>query len=276
MADVPDPRFLDVLGERVRYYVRGEGEPLLMIHGIGAPLEFWRPLDTQLDGVMTISVDPPGSGLSSVPHRYFRMREFAAVFEQVLSRLGLDHVDVMGFSLGGMMAQEFARRSPERVRKLVLASTACGVGAIPAPPMRLASMLSPLRFYWSDHYEKMAHVFHGDGDSGLLHEHMEIRKRIPTSVCADSHESHQQADTLPSARGFVGVQLQRQECGPQGDRSHRDARQPGRDGSLSSTDEQERHDAVGQRQQQRRTRPAPQFGERPTDPHMARAHDSRQ
>ena len=182
MSDTSAPQFLDVMGHRVRYRVLGDGEPLLMIHGIGAPLEFWRPLEQRLDGCMTITVDPPGSGLSSVPRCYFPMRDFAAVFEHLLDRLGVDQAHVIGLSLGGMMAQEFAHRSRERVRTLILASTACGVGAVPAHPMRLAAMVSPLRFYSRHLYEKMASVFYGDGDQELLHEHLKIRNEIPTSV----------------------------------------------------------------------------------------------
>jgi pimeloyl-ACP methyl ester carboxylesterase len=69
-----------------------------------------------------------------------------------------------------------------RARKLILASTACGVGSVPSPPLRLAAMVSPLRFYSRDLCTKMATVFYGDDDTELLREHMEIRARIPTSV----------------------------------------------------------------------------------------------
>lgn len=118
--------FLKTAGQRVRYRVRGDGAPLLMLHGIGAPLELWRPLEPKLADFQTITVDPPGSGRSSTPEGSFGMREYAGVMDALLTHLRLDSAHVLGLSLGGMIAQELAYRSPGRVERLVLASTSCG------------------------------------------------------------------------------------------------------------------------------------------------------
>ena len=122
-AERDETRFIESAGQRVRYRDRGDGPPLLMIHGLGAPLEFWRPLESRLGDFRTITLDPPGSGRSSVPDGRFTMGHFAQVLEDVLTHVGVASANVLGLSLGGMMAQELAHRSPERVRRLVLVST---------------------------------------------------------------------------------------------------------------------------------------------------------
>jgi pimeloyl-ACP methyl ester carboxylesterase len=123
--------FFTSAGQSVRFRVRGDGPPLLMIHGIGAPFEMWRPLDRHLGGFTTIVVDPPGAGKSTMPDGRFRMSDFAGVLDDLLSHLRFASASVLGLSLGGMMAQELAHRSPERVDRLVLASTGCGWNADP-------------------------------------------------------------------------------------------------------------------------------------------------
>jgi pimeloyl-ACP methyl ester carboxylesterase len=177
--------FLETGGERVRYRVRGDGPPLLMIHGIGAPLEFWARLEVELADFRTITVDPPGAGRSSTPHGRFTMRQFAGVMDGVLGHLELDQVNVLGLSLGGMIAQELAYRSPRRVGKLVLASTTCGLGSVPANPKVLAAIANPLRFYSNRHYRHIAPMLYGPQitkDSSALDEYIETRRECRPSL----------------------------------------------------------------------------------------------
>jgi pimeloyl-ACP methyl ester carboxylesterase len=70
------------------------------------------------------------------------MPRYAEVMDDLLTHVGLDSAHVLGLSLGGVMAQELARRSPERVKKLVLASTSCG---IKSSPLSLALRATPAR-----------------------------------------------------------------------------------------------------------------------------------
>jgi pimeloyl-ACP methyl ester carboxylesterase len=177
--------FIETDGQRVRYRVRGDGPPLLMLNGIGAPLEFWRPLEAHLGDLQTITVDPPGVGYSSTPRCRFSMRQYAGVMDDLLTHLGLPSVNVLGLSLGGLIAQELARRSPQRVEKLVLASTTCGVGSVPVPPKTWAVIVSPMRFLSRRHYEQIAPILYGKEiteDPSLLHEHMAIRERCKPSL----------------------------------------------------------------------------------------------
>lgn len=55
--------------------------------------------------------------------------------------------DVLGYSFGGALAQELARRAPERVRRLVLCATAPGLGGSPPRPLAALMLATPARYY---------------------------------------------------------------------------------------------------------------------------------
>jgi pimeloyl-ACP methyl ester carboxylesterase len=172
--------FVETAGQRVRYRVRGDGPPLLMIHGIGAPLELWRPLESKLSDFRTITVDPPGTGHSSTPRGRFGLARHAEVMDDLLTHLGLDSANVLGLSLGGMIAQELARRSPERVEKLVLASTSCGLKA----SLMAALGATPARFRPRPQVERAPTI---SSDPSLLRLQWEAM-----------------GEYTPSVRGYVG------------------------------------------------------------------------
>ena len=62
------------------------------------------------------------------------MRNYAALLGGLLDQLAIERADVLGLSFGGMVAQQFAHDMPTRVRRLVLASTSCGLGGAPSNP----------------------------------------------------------------------------------------------------------------------------------------------
>jgi pimeloyl-ACP methyl ester carboxylesterase len=132
------------------------------------------------------------------------MRHFAAVMADVLGHLGLDSANVLGLSLGGMMAQELARRSPQRVEKLVLASTTCGLGSVPVHPRTWAAIASPARFYSQRHYRKVAPIIYGErivDDPALLDEYLAIRARFRPSI--RGHYLQLRAATTWSSRPWL-------------------------------------------------------------------------
>jgi pimeloyl-ACP methyl ester carboxylesterase len=181
-----DTELIELGGQRIRYRVRGEGPPLLMLHGIGASLEWWGPLEEELlSDFQTITVDAPGAGRSSTPRGRFGIRQIAEVMDDLVAHLGHDSVNVLGLSLGGMVAQELAYRSPHRVDRLVLCSTNVGIGGTPANPKTLAMIASPMRFYSRDQYRQFAPLVYGDQvleDPALLEEHIAMRQRHKPSV----------------------------------------------------------------------------------------------
>jgi pimeloyl-ACP methyl ester carboxylesterase len=107
-------RFVDAGGVRIRTAVRGSGSPLLVITGLGASLDLSTPFDRELAarGVQAVSFDAPGIGESS-PYRWpRRMPGIARTVEQTLDALGYDGVDILGVSLGGVIAQQLAHQAP--------------------------------------------------------------------------------------------------------------------------------------------------------------------
>lgn len=137
--------FVRVKGARVRVSVRGQGRPLLLITGLGANVELWDALRQHLEGFRTIAFDPPGIGRSTLPFPPPRMRGLAEIAAGILDELGVEQSDVLGVSWGGALAQELALTRPERVRRLVLASTSYGVGGVPGDPVGLLWLMNPLR-----------------------------------------------------------------------------------------------------------------------------------
>lgn len=147
MAGKPLSRTLRIGAHPVRLEVRGEGRPLLLLNGVGAPLELWDPLVERLSGVQTIAFDTPGSGRSPAPDWGLSIRGHAQLALDLLDKLGFGEVGVLGMSFGGMVAQELAYLAGSRVRRLVLASTSCGWGGLPGSPEALMALTTPDVYY---------------------------------------------------------------------------------------------------------------------------------
>jgi pimeloyl-ACP methyl ester carboxylesterase len=119
-----------------------------MINGLGANVEMWGPCEERLCAASrTIVFDAPGTGRSSTPAWPLSIPDVAKLVLRALDELDYERVDVLGFSLGGLTAQELAHRAPERVRRVALCSTGCGWGSIPGTPEALALVALPHRYY---------------------------------------------------------------------------------------------------------------------------------
>jgi poly(3-hydroxyalkanoate) depolymerase len=134
--------------------------PLLLVNGIGANLEMWDPFRARLSR-RSVALDLPGTGGSSTPLLPLTIPSSARLVLRALDALGLDTVDVLGFSFGGSVAQEITRIAPHRVRRLVLASTSCGWGSVPGNPLALALMSNPLRYYSPAFFKAVAPLLVG-------------------------------------------------------------------------------------------------------------------
>jgi len=169
-------RFLDVGEVRLRTSVRGSGPPLLLVTGLGASLDLAAPFERELAarGRQVISFDAPGVGGSSAYRWPRRLPGVAQTVVGLLDRLGHEQVDVLGVSLGGAVAQQLARSAPDRVRGLVLAATAPGLGGIPGSPHVLMTLATPRRYRDPEYYRQIAGRIYGGAarrdPGGLVHD----------------------------------------------------------------------------------------------------------
>jgi pimeloyl-ACP methyl ester carboxylesterase len=105
------------------YVDAGEGEPVVLIHGVGLRLEAWAPQIESLAAThRVIAVDLPGHGASSPIGQGSRLDSFVDWLVAALDDLGLDSVNVAGHSMGALIAGGCAVTAPERVRRVALLS----------------------------------------------------------------------------------------------------------------------------------------------------------
>jgi 3-oxoadipate enol-lactonase len=129
---------------RIAWERRGDGPPLLLIHGLGYARWGWEPV---VDGLArsfeVLLFDNRGIGESDVPPGPYTVAAMASDAAQVLDEAEVGRAHVAGSSLGGMVAQELALSRPDRVDRLVLASThPGGVKAHPMPQRTVDLMTS--------------------------------------------------------------------------------------------------------------------------------------
>jgi pimeloyl-ACP methyl ester carboxylesterase len=120
-----DVQTATVDGREIAFVDRGEGEPLLFVHGLGSNLSLWREtLDAFDDSHRVLALDLPGYGLSDKEDVPGTMSFFAEVVAGFLDERGVETVTAVGVSMGGQVGLTFALKLPERLRRLVLVSPA--------------------------------------------------------------------------------------------------------------------------------------------------------
>jgi poly(3-hydroxyoctanoate) depolymerase len=176
--------FIRWQGQRVHMSVTGDGEPLLLMAGLGASTEMWAPFVKHFPRNQIIRFDAPGTGRSTTPPFPIPVAALAGLVDAVLEAAGVDSADVVGFSYGGAVAQQFAFEHPQRVRRLVLAATTCGLLGVPGSVNALAGLLTPLRYYSPTYFDRTAAATFGGTtarDTGVRRKIMETRRRNPPS-----------------------------------------------------------------------------------------------
>jgi 3-oxoadipate enol-lactonase len=119
---------LSVAGAELHYERRGDGEPLLLVQGLGGNTAHWgEPFLSALERDFELVLyDHRGVGRSAPFSGDLTTAGLAADALALLDALGLERVHVLGISMGGMVAQELALAAPDRVRSLTLGATSCG------------------------------------------------------------------------------------------------------------------------------------------------------
>src|SRR5271154_1353626 len=150
-------QYQTIHGYRRAYIDAGQGPALLLIHGIGDSSDSWRPVLEQLATDHRVIVpDLLGHGRSEKPRADYSIAAYANGMRDLLTVLDVDRVTVVGHSLGGGVAAQFAYQFPERCERLVLVGSG-GVGRTVSPLLRVAAVpgiellmpflgLPPIRF----------------------------------------------------------------------------------------------------------------------------------
>jgi len=109
----------------INYIIKGEGEPLVLIHGFGTKYQGWSFQIPYFSKKMkVIALDNRGVGKSSRPNYNYTMNIFVEDIKTLLDYLDIqDKIHLCGISLGGMIVQNFVLKYPERIKTLILCAT---------------------------------------------------------------------------------------------------------------------------------------------------------
>ncbi len=108
----------------VFYEKHGQGEPVLLIHGLGSSTEDWEPQVNALrTGFTVVTYDVRGHGKTAKPAGKYSVPQFAMDAAKLIERLGLGPVHVMGLSMGGMIAFQLASDRPDLVRSIIIVNS---------------------------------------------------------------------------------------------------------------------------------------------------------
>ena len=121
----------------IGYKILGKGEPILLFNGASDSMDAWDP--SFLTGISSnhtvIVFDQRGIGNSTVGSKPYTYPQLANDTAGMLDALKIPKADVMGYSLGGHIAQAFTISHPEKVNRLILVASSCGgKDSIPKPP----------------------------------------------------------------------------------------------------------------------------------------------
>ena len=123
MSDLKFTKIDDLL---IRYLDKNKsGIPLLLLHGLGGSIESWSNNINFLSSTFRIiALDLPGFGLSDKPKINYSIKFYVSFLEKFIKRIKINHLFIIGSSLGGHIAVEFALKNREIVDKLILISPA--------------------------------------------------------------------------------------------------------------------------------------------------------
>lgn len=125
-ADAAEPSktgYVEAGGIDYYYEIRGEGDPLLLLHGGLGSIDMFAPILPALtEHRQVIAVDLQGHGRTRLGDRPIALEAIGADMGELIAELGYSQVDVMGYSMGGGVALQMAAQAPEKVRRLVVVS----------------------------------------------------------------------------------------------------------------------------------------------------------
>ncbi len=187
--------FLTHAGATLRYDRAGRGPAVLLIHGLTGNRTFWeRQVQGLRDRFTVVTVDLRGHGESSRPATGYGIAGLAGDLEQLVRTLGVSRIAIVGWSLGGMVAQELARRLGPKAGALALVGTTAGgmtdAKAPGADPAVVAALRAALAEDFRTFVRTLARSLFRTGEAHPLHGWAlsQMQKTAPAvaQACADA------------------------------------------------------------------------------------------
>lgn len=130
LARIAEPqRNIEVFGQRLAYYEKGSGEPLILLPHLGWDSHMWaRNFDALASNRRVIALDPLGQGASDKPLLDYRMATWTDTLDEFMRLKGVDRAVIGGTGMGGALAVEMALDYPKRVTAIIVGASNSGPG----------------------------------------------------------------------------------------------------------------------------------------------------
>jgi pimeloyl-ACP methyl ester carboxylesterase len=139
-----------------------DAKPIILITGASATMDMWNPLlleQLASANYRVIIFENRGVGETTVGTKEFSIPQFANDTLGLLDALGINKADVLGWSMGGMIAQQLAVTNPDRVDNLILYTTSCGGASDRPTPTEVRQISTNASMSQQDRIQKLAPLF---------------------------------------------------------------------------------------------------------------------
>ncbi len=111
----------------IRYRISGEGKPLVLLHGYLESIDVWGSFEEKLTrNFKVLSIDLLGHGKTGILYRTHTMQEMATVVNHIIQLVGLPEFYLLGHSMGGYVALQYAHDFPDKIKGLILLHSKAG------------------------------------------------------------------------------------------------------------------------------------------------------
>jgi len=170
--------FVKINNINLCYEMRGNGEPLFLIHGFGSKKEvFIGQFQVLSQKYKVIRLDNRGSGKSDRPDMLYSMDMFVEDIKALMNFLDIKKAHFLGYSLGGMIVQNFIIKYPERVDKLILINT---VPKVEYSDVEIKQYIDSKIANYEVKIKDPERAFFEGAEGGYTPEFIEFMKKYPT------------------------------------------------------------------------------------------------
>ncbi len=137
-------KYIEITNAKIAYQTFGNGDPLILCIGYAANMDLWstKAIEILQQKYKVFIFDYRGMGFSTNSETSITINTLSNDLNQVITKLNLQKINLLGWSMGGFVAQMFAINYPEKVNKLILYATNFGDAATISPTDEIVEILS--------------------------------------------------------------------------------------------------------------------------------------